>query len=241
MISNRENWEQLYSKNDFRSSDEKSQKQPVESNSIHQESGLHDITPAESNFYQVHGRFILSQVKSGILIIDQQKAHERILFEKYARLLERRDNLSQQELYPVRISLSPEDAEIMGEIKDELNLLGFRIVPDEKGNFRFIVNGTPAGMKQSNIEDLIEGIIENYKAGLINLHLDKRINLARSMAKKTSIKYGKTLHQPEMKLMFDQLFACRVPEVSIDGDSVIQMITLNDLVKLFSGKNEQNI
>jgi len=241
MSSNRENWEQLYTKNDFRIPEKEPEADKFEKDRIHAEAELQGTTTTENSFYQLHGRFILSQIKSGMLIIDQQKAHERILFEKYANLLEKRNNLSQQELYPVRISLSPADAEIMGEIMDELNLLGFRIVPDEKGNFRFVVQGTPADLKQTNIEDLIEGIIENYKAGMINLHLDKRINLARSMAKKTSIKYGKKLQQPEMKMIIDQLFACRVPGVSIDGDSVIQMITIDDLDKMFARKNEQNV
>lgn len=240
MTSNRENWEQLYQNDKFQISDKKLPNQNFESQQALSEAELNSSATTESNFYQLHGRFILSQVKSGMLIIDQQKAHERILFEKYAELPEKRNSLSQQVLYPVKISLSPADAEIMGEIRDDLNLLGFRIVADEKASFRFMVQGIPADMIHANIEDLIEGIIGNYKAGLVNLNLDKRINLARSMAKKTSVKYGKKLQQSEMKMMFDQLFACRVPEVSIDGDSVIQMITLDDLLKMFTGRNEQN-
>jgi len=241
MTSNRENWEQLFPKKDPRFPEKEIQELKAESTKTQTEAELSGSTTSESSCYQLHGRFIISQVKSGMLIIDQQKAHERILFEKYAGLLEKRSGLSQQELYPVKISLSPANAEIMGEIMDELNLLGFRIVPDEKANFRFQVMGTPADMKQTNIEELIEGIIENYKAGMFNLNLDKRINLARSMAKKTSIKYGKLLQQSEMKMMIDQLFACRVPEVSVDGDNVIQMITLETLMNLFAAKNEQNI
>lgn len=241
MTSNRENWENLYQKDEGHSAEKQIREQSAEIPNLHTEAEIDRNAPSESSFYQLHGRFILSQVKSGMMIVDQQKAHERILFEKYVELLQKRSGLSQQELYPVKISLSPVNAEIMGEIMDEMNMLGFRIVPDEKGNFRFKVMGTPADLKQTNIEELIEGIIENYKSGMMNLNLDKRINLARSMAKKTSIKYGKVLQPHEMKMLIDKLFACRVPEVSIDGDSVIQIITLENLLSMFALKNEHNV
>ncbi|MFW5705630.1 MAG: DNA mismatch repair endonuclease MutL [Bacteroidota bacterium] len=237
--SNRKNWEKLYTDNkdsDFPSGKDESRSP----GSGQMQADLGVTHPQESNFFQLHNRFILSQVKSGLMVIDQQKAHERILFERYLELLGSQQSLSQQELFPIGLSLSPDDAELLYEIMEDLNLLGFSIKPDEKKSFHFLIDGTPADLRQGDPVELIEGVIESYKNNLIQLNLDKKINLARSLAKNMSIRHGRVLQQSEMKAVIESLFSCKVPELSIDGDPVVRVITLDELAGKQAKNHEQN-
>lgn len=238
--SNQENWEKLYPE------EHKSQRlfqrsTPPETRNTGQiEFEAVNEETSTDYFFQLHNAYILSQVKSGLMVIDQQNAHERILYERYLNLLGKRQALSQQELFPVKISLAPAETELLGEIAGELNLLGFDIKPDPKKNFQYVVYGTPSGMKQQNVPALIEGIIENYRTNMLELNLDKKYNLARSLAKNMSIKRGRKLQQLEMKSILESLFACQVPEVSIDGEPVIKIIPLQMLMNFERPETEQN-
>ncbi|MCF8365362.1 MAG: DNA mismatch repair endonuclease MutL [Bacteroidales bacterium] len=237
--SNLQNWENLYP--DRNTGDEEFQPAKIvveQALQVKADLGNEDSTP--DNFFQLHHSFILTQVKSGLMVIDQQNAHERILYERYLNLLGNRKALSQQELFPVKISLPPAEAELLHDLIDELNLLGFHIEPDTSKSFQFRVNGTPSGLKQTDIVGLIEGIIDNYKTNMLELNLDKRYNIARSLAKNLSIKRGKKLQQLEMKSILESLFACQVPDISIDGQAVIRIIPLDRLLNFDMDQSEQN-
>lgn len=235
---NQENWEKLYPE----------RAEPQSFPSAPQRPGLEQTEKLEfeteneeaDHFFQLHNAYILTQVKSGLMVIDQQNAHERILYERYLNLLGNRQALSQQELFPVKVSFPPAEAELLSELMSELNMLGFIIEPDPDEKFQFIVHGTPSGLKQQNVAELIEGIVDNYKTNMLELNLDKKYNLARSLAKNMSIKRGKKLQQIEMKSMIESLFACQVPDVSIDGGLVIRIITLQQLMHFEEAGTEQN-
>jgi DNA mismatch repair protein MutL len=231
--NNLENWEKLFPEKDYKFS----QSQPVQGESktfsSQMEAVFNENLGNENIFYQLHRRFILSQVKSGLMVIDQQKAHERILYERYLELMGEGKSLSQQELFPIKLSLSPSDAALLNEICYELNFLGFSIKSDDKKSFQFIIDGTPAGMKQANVDDLIGSILETYKTNLITYNLDKSANLARSMARNLSIKSGRTLQPIEMRTIIDELFACKIPEVSLDGEPIVTIIALSELLDRF--------
>jgi DNA mismatch repair protein MutL len=234
--SNRQNWEKLYPDQGYA---RQFARYPGSDKSFENEQIQADFTQAsagETSLFQVHRCYILSQVKSGIMLVDQQKAHERILYERYLELLGSRSNLSQQELFPIKLNLSAADAELLNEILNDLNLLGFGIKADGKKRFQFLIDGTPAGLAEKDAEGMIHGILENYKSNLIELNLDKRVNLARSMAKNLSIKTGKVLQQVEMKNLIDELFACKMPEIDLDGGAIITMITLSELDQRFRNK-----
>lgn len=236
---NQQNWDKLYPDRDKGNEEIKTPTFPKEEN-IQVRAELENEETSTDNFFQLHQSYILSQVKSGLMVIDQQNAHERILYERYLNLLGNRQALSQQELFPVKISLPPAEAELLHDLLDELNLLGFRLERDPEKDFQFLVNGTPSGLKQGNIAGLIEGIIENYKTNMLELNLDRKYNLARSLAKNMSIKRGKKLQQIEMKSIIESLFACQVPDISIDGQPVIQIIPLNQLMLFSQNPSEQN-
>ncbi|MBY0427375.1 MAG: DNA mismatch repair endonuclease MutL, partial [Cytophagales bacterium] len=117
--------------------------------------------PANENIFQLHQNYIVTQVKSGMLIIDQQAAHERILYEKYMLTLEKKFGASQQFLFPVTIEMNPSDLIILTDIEHEIQMLGFSI--SLIGGNTVMVNGIPSDMKTGDEKKLLEGLIEQYK------------------------------------------------------------------------------
>lgn len=181
--------------------------------------------------YQIHNRYIVSQIKSGFILIDQQAAHERILYEKYIQLFDESNVSTQTELFPKSISLSVADAEILKEILPNLNKMGFDIT--EFGQNSFVIHGMPAEMKQGASEQLvIENLIEQYKQN-INLTIDLKEKIARAMSRSSAAKKGKTLDVLEMRSLIDQLFACNIPFQSPFGTKCFITYQLEDLEKLF--------
>ncbi|NOX48714.1 MAG: DNA mismatch repair endonuclease MutL [Chlorobi bacterium] len=182
--------------------------------------------------FQIHNKYLLSNVRSGLMLIDQQRAHERILFEHYSEILEKRKGSSQQLLFPVTMDVSPGDAAIIKELLEDLMVLGFNM--EEFGENSFIINGSPVELNNEGIQDVLEKIVENHKRNLQDIGRDRRIELARSMAVNLAIKQGKNLQQNEINGLIDQLFACKMPQVSPDGKPVVRILTFEELEELFS-------
>ena len=183
--------------------------------------------------YQVHASYIVSQIKSGFILIDQQAAHERILYERYLAALENRNAYTQKELFPKTIDLSPADAAVMLEILPELNLLGFDI--QGFGNNAFIVHGVPADMAGAkNQTTIIETLLSQFQQNL-DLKLNTTENLARSMARSAATKRGQTLTTKEMQELIDQLFACDMPFKSPTGRNCFLTYDLAELEERFKG------
>ena len=175
------------------------------------------------SFFQVQRKFIVCNVRSGMMLIHQQKAHERILYEKFLKQLQGKEQASQQQLFPVEIHFSPDDASIVSELLDFLKTLGFILETEETGCF--FVKGIPADLKDENIQLSLEKIIEDYKKQNTELGMDKTIRLARAMASRFSIRSGESLSKEEMADFFDRLFACQVPEQAPDGSKIIGIVT----------------
>ncbi len=183
------------------------------------------------SFFQLQNRYIVTSIKSGLIIIDQQNAHERILYEQFIETIENHNGISQQQLFPQTIVFSPSDSELLKELKNEMALLGFDV--NEFGLNTFIVNGIPANMVDENIKHVVEGMLENFKKNLISLKVDKKINLALSMARNMAIKPGKMLMQEEIQNLIDKLFACKLPYQSPSGKKILISITLDELTEKF--------
>ncbi|MGJ1433505.1 DNA mismatch repair endonuclease MutL [Sphingobacterium spiritivorum] len=186
-------------------------------------------------FFQLHNRFIVSQIHSGFMIIDQQAAHERILFEQFLAHLEQNQGISQQSLFPQTIDLNSADHALMEEILPEIQSLGFQLRPF--GKTTYIVDGIPADLG-SNVNELaiIERLLEDFKHNKSELKLNKRENLARSLAKSAAIKPGTLLDNQAMAELIDRLFACESPNISLYGKPIIITFTLSELLEKF-GKN----
>lgn len=194
-------------------------------------SDFESIEQESRGFLQLRNKYIMTTIKSGLMIIDQQAAHERILYEKFIERIENRPGNVQQQLFPQTVKLSAPDSALISELSDEFHKLGFLLEPF--GQNSFIVTGSPADLPVQNIQHLIDGILENYKQNKSNLKNDKINNLARSMAKNLSIKPSKPLSFEEMQGLVDDLFACKVPGISPSGKSIIINISLDELENKF--------
>jgi DNA mismatch repair protein MutL len=226
--SNKNNWERMYEHNPYIEVD---RKEPEQQQTIHTDwdSELHESN--KKTVYQLHNKYILSHIKTGFMVIDQQGAHERILYERIFESFERSKAASQQELFPKTVEFNSADFELIKELQEEIQLMGFDI--REFGKNMVVIQGIPADMTQYDPGILLEGLIENYKQNLQELRSDKRENLARSMARNMAIKSGKSLTQDEMNNLIDELFACKMPYNTPAGKPTISTFSIDDLDKRF--------
>ena len=184
--------------------------------------------------HQIQRKYIVSQIKSGFILIDQQAAHERVMFERYLRMLEKNRNESQRQLFPQNLELSAMDAQILLEILPEVNGLGFDI--QEFGKNSFVIHGFPADLAQENEKKIVEEMIEQFKMNAQVTKLSKRENLAKSLAYSSSIKAGKKLSVEEMKTLIDELFACENAFTAPNGRFTFITIGNDELEKRFENK-----
>ncbi|RLD59870.1 MAG: DNA mismatch repair protein MutL, partial [Bacteroidetes bacterium] len=221
-----DNWEQLYSGFENEGKQTSNKLFGGESND-----SSDNTQTTNFQFYQLKNKYILTSVKSGLMMIDQKRAHERILYEKFLRVLKNNVGVEQKSLFPEKFNLNASDAEILKEIIDDINLLGFDI--SEFSDNTFVVNGTPADLCKINSLSFIESLIENYKNNKSDIKNDIRENVVRSIAKASAINYGKTLTVKEMSNLIDCLFACKTPNYSPSGKSVFNIINIEELDKRF--------
>lgn len=234
--NNKINWEKLYEGlDDFEVKREDNQ-EPVTIESQWSEQGTLDdekqnFTKKQKVPYQIHNRYIVSQLKSGFLLIDQQNAHERILYERFLQKSISQEIASQKLLFPKTISLSVADAAILKPILGEINQLGFDV--QEFGQETFVIHGVPAALKNVDEQAAIESLLEQYKNG-IEMNANVHENVARSMAVSMSIKRGQRLEVSEMKHLIDELFACEVPFKGLNCQPCFVTYDLDDLERQFS-------
>lgn len=192
------------------------------------DSGIAD----SSNYkFQLHQKYIVSQIKSGMVVVDQQAAHERILYEKYIYMLENRAGASQQCLFPQSLELNPTDFALVMELEKEIRSLGFEFSVFGKNSI--VINGIPADISGESEKALFEGLIEQFKTNNRDLKLDRKENLARSLARKSGMKAGTKLSHFEMSQLIDQLFACKAPNYAPGGNPTFVIMDLDRIGKMF--------
>ena len=225
-----QNWDSLYKIT------EQEESEQLELHTEDPQEERHIIQAADQpkkQFFQLHNRYIVSQIHSGFMLIDQQAAHERILFEQFQQQLEHNQGLSQQSLFPHTIDLSASDFALIQDMLPEIHSLGFQLRPFGKSTF--IVDGIPADLENINENEVIEQLLEDFK-NQGDLKLNKREKLAKSLAKNAAIKPGSKLDNDGMADLIDKLFACSMPNISLIGKPIIVTITLQELAERF-GKN----
>jgi DNA mismatch repair protein MutL len=176
---------------------------------------------------QIRNKYILSPVKSGVMLIDQRRAHERILYERMLKALEEHQPLAQQSLFPESIRLNAADYQVCLEMMAPMEQLGFDI--RDFGNNSIVVHGFPAEMKPTDAGETIELMIEQYKTmqGLDDTQYAERVS--RAAAKASSVQYGKQLNDIEMQELIDQLFACANPNHTPSGSLIARIMDLQEL------------
>jgi DNA mismatch repair protein MutL len=181
---------------------------------------------------QLHERYILTQLKSGILLIDQHAAHERILYEQYLHpLLHNQQRSAQQLIFPVHIPLNPADMALLQAYTTDIHALGFTL--DAFGKDSLIVTGCPTETAHHDLKQLLEGLIEQFKWNQAHLSLTPQENLAQSLAKRACIQPGKKLQKKEIDVLVDQLFACTHPSYTPDGRKTFFVMTFEYIRTLF--------
>jgi DNA mismatch repair protein MutL len=181
---------------------------------------------------QLKQKYILTPVKSGLMVIDQKRAHERILFEKFMEVLKSDSVASQQMLFPQTIELNPADAAILQNILPDLLSLGFDI--RDFGKNSFIISGTPSVLDVSSPELIVEKLLEEYKNSPVDARSKAKEQIAISLSKASSLDYGTDLKQEEIDHLIDNLFACATPNFSPDGKKVLTIIPVTDIEKSFN-------
>jgi DNA mismatch repair protein MutL len=221
------NWDTLY---------EISKKDTIIQHQMHDEKAIEvddqEINkPSERQLFQIQNRFILSQIKSGFMLINQQAAHERILYERFLQQLQTHSGVSQQSLFPQSVTLNSADFELLKELLPDIRALGFDI--REFGKNTVVVEGIPADLINADESEILEQLLEGFKNNQAILKLDKRDSLARSLARNAATKAGTRMSLEEMNLLIDQLFACQMPNLALNGKLVITTFTLNELLERF--------
>ena len=180
---------------------------------------------------QLKQKYILTPVKSGLMVIDQKRAHERILYEKFMEVLKMESVASQQQLFPQTIELNPADSALLKNILSDLFSLGFDI--RDFGKDTFIINGTPGVLDVSSPELIVEKLLEEYKNSPVDARSKAKEQVAISLSKASALDYGTELKPKEVDHLIDDLFACSTPNFSPDGKKVLTIIPIGDIEKSF--------
>jgi DNA mismatch repair protein MutL len=186
---------------------------------------------ADTGFTQLHNQFILAETENGFILINQQSAHERVLYERLNEALKGKAISAQQTMFPVTFELAPSDSVLLDELMNDLHQLGYIIEPFGKNTF--VIQGTPADLEQGNEKIVIEKLLEQYKHFSSDIKFSKREKLIRSLAKQQAIKPGQPLTENEMHALVKDLFACQQYNAAPDGKPVFLEFKMEQLERMF--------
>ena len=193
--------------------------------------GLADGAP-ERTIWQLHGRYLLTPVRSGLLVVDQQGAHERILYERALAAMEGGMAPSQQLLFPFTVELGAADRDLLAELLPELRALGFEMAME--GARGALIRGVPADVQLGHERDVLDDLLAQYRRNADLLRLGARDNLARALARRSAIKAGQALGPSEARTLVDQLFACASPTIDPAGRPTFFRLSNDELDRRFT-------
>lgn len=180
---------------------------------------------------QMKGRYILSPIKSGLMIVDQHRAHVRVLFEQYIKQLDATTISSQRVLFPEVLQLTTSQNIILKELEPEMEKIGFNLA-QLSGN-DWSINAVPAGMENVNIKDTILQVIDEVSMGGTSITTKVYESIALRVAKSAAIPYGKTMLQEEMDTLLSKLLCLPNPNYTPDGKTIISVLSNDQLEKMF--------
>ncbi len=189
-----------------------------------------DDDDPDRTFWQLHGRYLLSPVRSGLLVVDQRAAHERILYERALATMASGMSVSQQLLFPFTVDLGAADRALLSEILADLSALGFQMeVPDGKP---VLVRGVPADVALGDEREVLDDLLAQFRRNA-RFQLSARENLARSMAARSAIRPGHPLGPAEARLLVDQLFGCDDPFSDPQGRPTMTRWSTDEIERRF--------
>lgn len=190
-----------------------------------------NVLQQPSVYFQLQLTYILAPNNNGFMLVHQQHAHERILYEKYSKLSLNQQPVTQKSLFPVTIELTTADAVLLEDLMQEVTAIGY--VLEQTDNNTFIIQGTPADVLQGNEKHSLELLLEQFKHFSSDIKYSKREKLIRCISRQQAIKTGTSLTQPEMKELLEQLFNCNTPNTTPSGNPTFIEFTANYLDSLF--------
>ena len=180
---------------------------------------------------QFKGRFILTSVKSGLMLIDQHRAHIRVLFDRYRAQIQQKQGFSQGVLFPEILQLPASEAAVLQSIMDDLSAVGFDL--SDLGGGSYAINGVPSGIDGLNPVDLVRSMLHPAMEKGNDVKEEIQDILALTLARAAAIVYGQVLSNEEMVSLVDNLFACPSPNYTPDGRVVLTTIKEEEIDKLF--------
>ena len=177
---------------------------------------------------QVQGRYIVTTISSGLVVIDQQRAHERILYDKLTQSNSQASKQSQTLLFPVNCTFSAADAELLGELLPDLKDYGFDL--SQLNNTTFVVTATPADLQESDLQALLDQLLTDYKSSTMQKFCNRSESLCASLARRMALPAGTLLSQEEMQQLVADLFACPMAEMSPSGKKIITIVKPEELL-----------
>ncbi len=181
--------------------------------------------------YQLHNKYIVSTIKSGMLLIDQNKAHQRILYEKFLRNMTVKEAVSQQLLFPLQLHFSNQEMQVIRDLKNDLEQTGFIFAKIQAGLVE--ITGVPVSVPESEVSIILEQLISDVENEVPDSSFSATDLMAKSMAKSLAIKTGQALEKEEQEHLVNQLFACKEPSVSPANRTTFITMTVDELDKKF--------
>ena len=197
---------------------------------------LYDDLPSEpleksTRHYQYKGRYIMTSVKSGLMIIDQHRAHERVLYDRYRKQMDEGNGQSQGLLFPEMLQLPPSESVVLEHLMDDLQTIGFDL--SALGGGSFSVNAIPAGTEGLHPLEMVRGIVQASMEKGCNVEEDVHHYIALSLARAAAVPLGRVLGDEEMEALVDDLFVSRNPNQTPDGKVIVAILEQEELDRLF--------
>lgn len=203
----------------------------IASATMREEAEVPDTDEESSLLWQISERYILTQIRSGLMLVDQRAAHERILYERALAHMKGSVGMSQQLMFPHTLTFNPADFELLKELLPDLKSLGFDI--EFFSGRSVVVRGVPPDVNAGDERAILDDVVQQYKAYRSDLHVKGRDNLAKSMAHRGAVRAGTKMSVKEMRTLIDQLFMCEMPYASPFGRPTLIKITTEELDKRF--------
>ena len=181
--------------------------------------------------YQIHNKYIVSTIKSGMLVMDQHRAHQRVLYEEFLQNMTVKEGASQQLLFPLQLHFTPQEIVLIKQLKDDLERTGFVFSNISKEMVEII--GVPVSVPESEVSIILEQLISDVENEVPNSHFSATDLLAKSMAKSLAIKTGQSLEKDEQEHLVNRLFACKEPNVSPTNRTTFITMSVDELDKKF--------
>ncbi len=223
---NPENWESLYNTSNTSETFESSENQNPEGN-------LFDETQKEVSqiCMQIRNTYILGAIKSGLVMIDQNLAHQRILYENYLTKITLEESASQQLMFPINISLNKQEVLLIKNLTSDFESVGFKFAFKNEDNL--VVTSIPITLKENQIQTIIEGLLDDLQNQTKGNNFSQVDGIAKSLARSLAIKKGVALSQKEQESILNNLFSCKEPNVSPQGKATFITLSIDDIEKKF--------